>query len=86
MKPRLAAFACLLLTLGSATVAEACPSCQQALANGQGDLARGIYYSVLFMMAMPFAIVGSFGFMAYRAIKKEQRRQADEAERQSDNG
>jgi hypothetical protein len=75
-----------LLTLGSATAAEACPSCQQALANGQGDLARGIYYSVLFMMAMPFAIVGSFGFMAYRAIKKEQRRQAEEAERESDNG
>ncbi len=86
MKPRVVGLACLLLTLGSATVAEACPSCQQALANGQGDLARGIYYSVLFMMAMPFAIVGSFGFMAYRAIKKEQRRQAEEAERESDNG
>ena len=43
----------------------------------QGDLARGIYYSILFMMAMPFAIVGTFGGLAYRTIKREQRRQAE---------
>lgn len=70
---------CLVVVLGSTSVASACPSCQQALASGQGDLARGIYYSVLFMMAMPFAIVGTFGTLAYRAVKREQRRIADEA-------
>jgi hypothetical protein len=64
--------------MGLASVASACPSCQAALAGDehQGDLARGIYYSILFMMSMPFAIVGTFGTMAYRAIKREQRRQA----------
>jgi hypothetical protein len=75
--------ACLLVVLGSATVASACPSCKAAL-NGdgsQGDLARGIYYSVLFMMSVPFAVVGTFGGLAYRAVKREQRRLA-EAERQ----
>jgi hypothetical protein len=84
--PRVVALACLLLVVGTATIAEACPSCQQAL-NGdgsQGDLARGIYYSVLFMMAMPFAIVGTFGAMAYRAVKREQRRLADEAQHNAD--
>jgi hypothetical protein len=63
------------LVLGVASVASACPSCRQALSDGsQGDLARGIYYSILFMMSMPFAIVGTFGFMAYRAVKREQLR------------
>ncbi len=81
--PPVVALACLALVLGTATVAEACPSCQQALNSdgSQGDLARGIYYSVLFMMATPFAIVGTFGFMAYRVVKREQRRLAEEAER-----
>ena len=66
----------LMIVLGSASVASACPSCQAALATdgSQGDLARGIYYSVLFMMAMPFAIVGTFAGFAYRAVKREQRR------------
>ncbi len=72
--------ACLMLILGAASVASACPSCQAALGNdeSQGDLARGIYYSILFMMSMPFAIVGTFGGLAYRAIKREQRRRDEE--------
>jgi hypothetical protein len=75
----LLALSCVAAVLGSASVAQACPSCQQALAGdpSQGDLARGIYYSVLFMMAMPFAIVGTFAGFAYRAVKREQRRQAE---------
>lgn len=72
--------AALAFVFGTASVASACPSCQAALAEGQGDLARGIYYSILFMMSMPFAIVGTFGCMAYRAVKRDQRRR--EAEQQ----
>lgn len=70
------------VVLGSASIASACPSCQAALAGdvSQGDLARGIYYSVLFMMSMPFAIVGTFGCLAYCAVKREQRRAAEEAD------
>ena len=74
------------VVLGSASIASACPSCQAALAGdvSQGDLARGIYYSVLFMMSMPFAIVGTFGCLAYRAVKREQRRAAEEADARHD--
>jgi hypothetical protein len=79
---------CFLVVMSIAATASACPSCKQALgADGsQGDLARGIYYSILFMMSMPFAIVGSFGFMAYRAVKREQRRVAEleQAQREQD--
>jgi hypothetical protein len=70
---------CLTLFLSLSQVAEACPSCQRALSDGsQGNLAAGIYYSILFMMSMPFAIVGVFGGFAYRAVKREQRRIAEE--------
>ncbi len=76
-----AAILSLALVVLAATpgVASACPSCQSALAGDgeHGDLARGIYYSILFMMSMPFAIVGTFSFMAYRAVKNERRRQAE---------
>ncbi|MEX0679005.1 MAG: hypothetical protein WD063_18165 [Pirellulales bacterium] len=79
---------CLAVVLGAASVASACPSCQQALRDdaSQGDLARGIYYSILFMMSMPFAIVGTFAGLAYRAVKREQRRhaEAEQAREQSE--
>ena len=67
-----------VLSIG-ASVAQACPSCQAALAGDstQGDLARGIYYSILFMMSMPFAITGAFAGLMYRAVKREQRRVAE---------
>jgi hypothetical protein len=77
---------CLTVLLGFSQVAAACPSCQRALSDGsQGNLAAGIYYSILFMMSMPFAIVGVFGGFAYRAVKREQRRVAEEnAKHQAD--
>jgi hypothetical protein len=46
------------------------------LAEGQGDLARGLYYSILFMLSMPFAIAGTFATVCYRAVQREKRRQA----------
>jgi hypothetical protein len=68
---------CGVIVLGAASVASACPSCQRALSDGsQGNLAAGIYYSILFMMSMPFAIVGTFAGFMYRAVKRDQRRQS----------
>ncbi|MEX0977556.1 MAG: hypothetical protein WDZ48_01815 [Pirellulales bacterium] len=74
---------CLTVMLGMTSIAAACPSCRNALSGdeSQGDLARGIYYSILFMMSMPFAIVGTFAALMYRAVKNDQRRK-DAAEQQ----
>ena len=70
---------CLVVLSATASVASACPSCQAALNSdtNPGDLPRGIYYSILFMMSMPFAIAGTFAGFAYRAVKREQRRVAE---------
>jgi hypothetical protein len=78
---------CFVVVFGVASAARACPSCQAALSadGSQGDLARGIYYSILFMMSMPFAIIGTFAGFAYRAVLLERRRLAEaEQARKSD--
>ena len=56
-----------------AGAAVACPNCKAALAEnseGGADLVRGYFYSILFMMSMPFTILGAFSFSMYRAVKK----------------
>lgn len=56
-----------------ASVAAACPNCKEALAEGAAEgrsLAAGFYYSILFMVSMPFLILGTFGTMAYRSVQR----------------
>jgi len=67
--PVLAFAAVLFLTT---VTADACPSCKEAVAGSDGqvaaqtsELGRGFSYSVLFMMAMPFVLVGGFGTVCY---------------------
>ncbi len=75
-KPLLSALA-LFLLLG-ASQASACPNCKEAVAaqdSGQGgqppsSMGNGYNYSVLFMMAMPFALLGTGAFFITRAVKR----------------
>jgi uncharacterized paraquat-inducible protein A len=72
--------AAVVLVLLIASVAAACPTCKDGLAQNdpQGEsLARGYYYSILFMMAMPFAILGTFGGIAYLSIRRARPPQSD---------
>ena len=56
-----------------APLALACPACKAALASSDdgsgGDLVSGFFWSILFMVSMPFAITGAFGFSIYRATR-----------------
>jgi hypothetical protein len=72
----------IALALLIASVAAACPTCKDGLAqndpHGQ-SIAAGYYYSILFMMMMPFAILGTFGGLAYLSIRRaRQQAQQDE--------
>lgn len=63
----------LLLALGLADKAFACPNCKEAVANQDGDamrLANGYSWSIILMLAMPFAILGSGTVMVARAVKR----------------
>lgn len=59
-----------------ASAAVACPNCKETLSDPQNlSIARGYFYSILFMMSMPFAILGTFGSFAYLSIRRARRQQ-----------
>jgi uncharacterized paraquat-inducible protein A len=69
---KLSAFSLFLLML-AAGVAAACPTCGDGI--GQSDpqgqsLAAGMYYSILFMMSMPYLILATLGCVAYLSIRR----------------
>jgi uncharacterized paraquat-inducible protein A len=70
----------IVLVLLIASVAAACPTCKEGLAqndpHGQ-SIAAGYYYSILFMMAMPFTVLGTFGGLAYLSIRRARQAQAE---------
>ena len=72
----------IALVLLIVSVAAACPTCKDGLAqndpHGQ-SVAAGYYYSILFMMSMPFAILGTFGSLAYLSIRRARSGQHDSA-------
>jgi Na+-driven multidrug efflux pump len=61
------------LVLMIASVAAACPTCKEGLAQNdpQGQaLAAGISYSVIFMMSMPYIVLSSVGSYFYLSIRR----------------
>lgn len=63
----------LMLVVGTAGLANACPNCKEAMATQTGEAAKlkdGYYYSILIMMAMPFSLLGTGAFFVVRAIKR----------------
>ncbi|HEY1784033.1 MAG TPA: hypothetical protein VGG30_00745 [Pirellulales bacterium] len=72
----LVAVGCVLVV---STTAWACPGCKEALASadGQGgDLVSGFFWSILFMLSMPFLIFGTFCTSMYIAVRRARAAQA----------
>ena len=49
--------------------ADACPTCKAAMA-GDEHLIRGYFWSIIFMMSMPFLLLSSFGSYFYYLVRK----------------
>jgi len=66
----------MAMCLGYSAVAQACPGCAEAQA-GQGanrtNIVRGYQLSIIFMMSMPFLIVGSFGGYVYYTVRRSRK-------------
>lgn len=60
---------CAGLLDSGAQIALGCPSCKAALASN-GDLVKGFFWSILFMMAMPFTLLGTFSLYMYREVRR----------------
>lgn len=63
----------LVLVLVLQSIAAACPSCKESLDSSdpqRQNLVQGYFYSILFMLSMPFVIFGSLcGYFYYEVCK-----------------
>ncbi|MCA9226799.1 MAG: hypothetical protein KDA47_14350 [Planctomycetales bacterium] len=66
--PLLAVF----MIVGFATVAHACPTCKDGLGNDpdRAGMVEGYFWSILFMMSMPFLILSGIGTYFYLQIRR----------------
>lgn len=55
------------------TAAVACPTCKESLAQNDPahkNVVRGYFWSILFMMSMPYVILGSLAAMFWWQVRK----------------
>jgi len=70
----------VLLAVLACGEALACPNCKDAVNTSDPDglnVARGYFYSILLMLAMPFTLVGSFGAYVWREMRRQKAATAD---------
>ncbi len=63
----IAALAVVVLT----AVASACPLCKENVADNGPGMWRGMYWSILLMVAMPFLAAGSIVVIVLRARRRQ---------------
>lgn len=62
-----------LMGLAIAQMAFACPTCGNSIEHSGGNLAEGFFFSILFMMSMPFVVVGGLALLCWLEIRKARR-------------
>ncbi len=67
--------ACAVVLLSTAA-AEACPMCKTALGSGAQHFINAWGASIVFMLSMPFLLVGSFSVYMYVLVKRARAEQA----------
>jgi heme/copper-type cytochrome/quinol oxidase subunit 2 len=53
-----------------------CPNCKDGFSTADPDaanVARGYFYSILLMLAMPFTLIGSFSAYVWREMRRQKR-------------
>ena len=70
--------AAVVAVLLFADLAAACPTCKDAMGHDPHAeaLTRGYFWSILFMMSMPFVLFGGLGGYFYLQVRRAQREQA----------
>ncbi len=54
-------------------LAEACPNCKEAyMGDGQSPVSSGFNASIIFMMTMPFLVIGGFVLRLWLAQRRRQ--------------
>jgi hypothetical protein len=63
----------MLIMLLGASGARACPNCKEAVSLGSGEAAEasnGYNWSVIFMISVPFSMMGMGAFAIHRAARR----------------
>jgi hypothetical protein len=67
-----AASVAVVIMVATAASATACPNCKEAVNLDAGEVANmssGYNWSVVFMLAVPFSMLGTGAFLVRRAVK-----------------
>lgn len=64
----------LLLSMLWVGMAHACPTCKNSVAENGGNLVQGYFWSIIFMMSMPFLIFSGLSMMFYLDVRRARRR------------
>ena len=65
----------IVVALLAAADAVGCPNCKDGVNTSDPEglnLARGYFYSILLMLAMPFTLAGSFAAYVWREMRRQQ--------------
>ncbi len=65
-----------LVAVLAAADAFGCPNCKDGVNTSDPDglnIARGYFYSILLMLAMPFTLAGSFAAYVWREMRRQKR-------------
>ncbi len=58
-----------------------CPNCKDGVNTTDPDglnIARGYFYSILLMLAMPFTLAGSFAAYVWREVRRQKHRETED--------
>ena len=61
----------LLLAVLVPVALSACPLCKEAVSDEGPSMWRGMYWSILLMVAMPFAAAGTIAILVLRARRRQ---------------
>ena len=69
----------IVMVIGLAAMAQACPTCKEAVSENGGNLVQGYFWSIIFMMSMPFLILAGLSTMFYLDVRRARARKMAEA-------
>ena len=72
-KAKQAVVAAIVVALMAGTM-HACPTCKDSVAENGGNLVQGYFWSIIFMMSMPFLILAGLSTMFYLDVRRARRR------------
>ncbi len=69
--------AALFLASAVASIAQ-CAMCKATLETSDGSVGGGINEGILYIMPIPYILLGTIGFLVYRRVKKIRKENAEQ--------